>query len=227
MRRLPCRPLCRPLCRRPCRPLLQRLAARRPSRQSRLARAARQAGVALPVMLIMLTVMLISSIYLLKSSTSTTLTTANLAYDSALSKAADLGVHTAFAWLAAADKSTLVADQAASGYLATLNPLQTVNTPAFWNGSVTLLDTAGNQVEYVIHRMCTFTGLYNSTNPQNSCVLTSAKANVKSATPVGRSLSSDAPEYQDQPQLHYVVTTRIYGPRGGNVVNQSVVMMGP
>jgi hypothetical protein len=208
----------------PCRPLLPRLA---PRHLFRFARAARQAGVALPVMLIMLTVMLISSIYLLKSSTSTTLTTANLAYDSALSKAADLGVHTAFAWLAAADKSTLVVDQAAGGYLATLNPLQTVNTPAFWNGSVKLLDTAGNQVEYVIHRMCTFTGLYNSTNPQNSCVLTSAKANVKSATPVGRSLSSDAPEYQDQPQLHYVVTTRIYGPRGGNVVNQSVVMMGP
>ena len=62
----------------------------------RLPSARRQAGLALPIMLIMLAVMLVSSIYLLKASTSTTLTTANLAYDSALGKEADLGVHKAF-----------------------------------------------------------------------------------------------------------------------------------
>jgi uncharacterized protein YpmB len=49
-----------------------------------------QRGIALPIMLIMLAVMMVSSIYLLKSSTSTTLTTSNLAYEAALTKAADL-----------------------------------------------------------------------------------------------------------------------------------------
>jgi hypothetical protein len=52
-----------------------------------------QRGIALPIMLIMLAVMMVSSIYLLKSSTSSTLTTSNLAYEAALTKAADAGLH--------------------------------------------------------------------------------------------------------------------------------------
>ncbi len=192
------------------------------------AAAASEAGIAMPIMLIMLAVMLVSSIYLLRSSTSTTITTANLAYDSALSKAADLGIHTAFAWLSAVDKAQLNADVAGAGYVATLNPVHTVSTPAFWTGSVTIDDPAReNRIEYVIHRMCTFTGVYNSTVPPNSCTVTAAKAKVKAATMVGDSLSSDAPAYQGKPMLHYVITARIFGPRGGNVVNQAVVMMGP
>ncbi|AKU20690.1 hypothetical protein MJ904_22775 [Massilia sp. MB5] len=189
---------------------------------------AAQSGIAMPIMLIMLAVMLVSSIYLLRSSTSTTITTANLAYDSALSKSADLGIHTAFAWLSTVAKSQLNADVAASGYVSTLNPVHTVSTPAFWNGSVTIDDPAKeNRIEYVIHRMCTFAGAYNSTVPPNSCTVTAAKAKVKAATMVGDSLSSDAPAYQGKPELHYVITSRIFGPRGGNVVNQAVVMMGP
>lgn len=189
----------------------------------------RQAGVALPVMLVMLAVMLVGSIYLLKSSTSTTLTTSNLAYDSSLSKAADLGVHTAFAWLKALpSKSVLLNDVPAQGYVATLNGAWTVSSPQFWLGSRIVADTAGNQVEYVIHRMCDFPGLYNDVGPpQNRCMLSSAKSNVAAPTPVGASLASNAPSYQGQPQLHYVVTARIAGPRGGNVVTQGVVMMGP
>jgi hypothetical protein len=189
----------------------------------------RQAGIALPVMLIMLAVMMVSSIYLLKSSTSTTLTTANLAYDTALSKEADLGVHTAFAWLAGLPvKSVLNQDIPASGYVATLNPAWTVSSPGFWTGAVSLpANSSGSVVQYVIHRMCNFAGPYNGGVPVNSCMLSAAKKDVAAATPIGRSLASNAPVYQDQPQLHYVITARIFGPRGGNVVTQAVVMMGP
>lgn len=191
----------------------------------------RQRGVALPVILIMLTVMLVSSIYLLKSSTSTTLTTANLAYDSSLSKAADLGVHTAFAWLKGLpSKAVLTANVPAQGYVATLNSAWTVSSPEFWTGSVTIEDTATphNRIEYVIHRMCAFNGLYNDPGPPaNQCVLSAAKSSVAAPTAIGSSLSSNAPNYQGQPQLHYVVTARISGPRGGNVMTQAVVMMGP
>ncbi len=189
----------------------------------------RQAGIALPVMLIMLAVMLVSSIYLLKSSTSTTLTTSNLAYDTALSKEADLGVHTAFAWLSSIlNKSQLNADSMTNGYVATLDPTWTVSSPGFWNGSIKMApDNSGNVIEYVIHRMCDFAGPYNTTVPENHCMLSSAKQQVAAATQLGSSLASNAPVYQGQPQLHYVITARIFGPRGGNVVTQSVVMMGP
>ncbi|SFU63331.1 hypothetical protein [Pseudoduganella namucuonensis] len=187
----------------------------------------RQSGLALPVMLIMLTVMLISSVYLVKSTTSTTLTTSNLAYDSALSKAADLGLHTAFQYLSTTPRATLLQNDAANGYQATMNPTLSVNSTGFWTGAVTLTDPAGNRVQYVINRMCMFAGDYNSTNPVNRCTVTSSKARVGAATRLGDSLSSDRSEYNAIPELHYVVTSRIFGARGGNVVTQAVVMMGP
>lgn len=186
-----------------------------------------QAGVAMPVMLIILAVMMISSIYLLRSSTSTTLTTANLAYESALSKAADLGINTAYQWLSAVpNRNVLWNDSAADGYVATMavGANQGVSNAAFWNGSRFLVDTAGNRIEYVIHRLCAFSGPFTA---PNSCATTAAKQNVAAKTPIGSSLSTSSQVYQGSPQLHYVITARISGARGGNVMNQAVVMMGP
>ena len=184
-------------------------------------------GIALPVMLIMLTVMLVSSIYMLKSSTSTTMTTANLAYDAALSKSADAGLHAGFAYLrSVVNRSDLLVNQPAQGYVATLTPTWTVSTEAFWIGAVTLApNPAGDRVQYVIHRMCTFPGAYNSNN--NSCRTTSARPNSKAPQPYGTSLGLGGPKFLQQPQLHYVVTARINGARGGNVVTQAVVLKGP
>lgn len=196
-------------------------------RQPSLNRRRVQRGMALPIVLILLTVMLISSLYLVKSTTSTTMATANLAYDSAMSKAADLGLHTAFQYLSTVSKETLLDHDAANGYRATANPAITVNNSAYWEGAAHVTDTAGNRIEYIIHRMCMFTGDYNATAPANRCTLTSSKSKVGSASRLGESLSSDRAEYNAIPELHYVVTARIYGAKGGNVVTQAVVMMGP
>lgn len=189
-----------------------------------------QRGMAVPIMLIMLAVMLVSSIYLLRSSNSTTLSTANLAYESSLAKAADLGIMTGYQWLnAQADRTVLWNNVPAAGYVATANPApgRGPGDSAYWLGSVKMADTAGNQIEYVIHRLCTFAGPFDQAAPVNACALTSAKQSLEGKAGVGDSLSSDAPSYQGQPQLHYVITARINGARGGNVMNQAVVMMGP
>lgn len=186
-----------------------------------------QGGIALPVALIMLTVMMLSSIYLLRSTNSTTMTTTNLAYDSALAKAADLGLHRAFDFLSNAPKALLLADNPAAGYVATMAPSQGVNHAAYWTGSTTVNDSAGNRVEYVIHRMCMLAGAYNAVSPNNNCTLSAGKQQVSSPAGLGNSLASDRSEYAAIPELHYVVTARIYGARGGNVVTQAVVMMGP
>jgi hypothetical protein len=58
-------------------------------------------------------------------------------------------------------------------------------------------------------------------------MLTAAKQGVAAPVALGTTLAQDAPVYQGQPELHYVVTARIFGPRGGNVMTQAVVMMGP
>ena len=191
----------------------------------------RQQGVALPVMLIMMLVMLVTSIYLLRSSNSTTLAASNLAYDATLSRAVDLGLHTGFQWLretAIARRADLDADNTGKGYVASLN--NTALSPrdsAFWNGSVEFLDDDGNKIRYVIHRLCQSAGPFNRPSPKNLCVQTAANT-VKLGTTVaiGESLAADAPAYASSPQLHYVITARLDGARGGNVINQMVVLIG-
>lgn len=188
----------------------------------------RQAGVALPVMLIMLLIMMITGVYLLRSSNSTTLAASNLAYDATLSRAVDLGLHTGFQWLhdtAKADRAKLEADDDENGYNATLDTGLTPRNSAFWNGSVEIVDVDGNRIEYVIHRLCKEGGAFNTKT--NSCIQTAANT-VKLGTTVaiGESLASDAPSYASSPQLHYVITARLDGVRGGNVINQMVVLIG-
>lgn len=191
--------------------------------------SSREQGLALPVMLIILLVMMVGSVYLIRATNSTTLTTSNLAYDAALSRATDLGLHTGFQWLhdtAATNKAALNADDPDHGYVALLNPKQTPGSAGFWDGSRTISDPAtGNKIEYVVHRACYQSGLYD--DPNNKCVLTSANtATLGNTVALGSSLASDAPSYAGTPQVHYVVTARLHGPRGGNVVNQLVVLIG-
>lgn len=185
-----------------------------------------QAGVALPVMLIMLVVMMISGIYLLRSSTSTTMSTSNLAYESALSKAADRGINDAFIWLTSTkDRGSLAADIPARGYVASMavGPAQGVSNPAFWAGSAKLNDTAGNTIEYVIHRLCPQKG---PSGTSNKCATSAPLKDAKAPTRLGDSVIVPTARLRDGPSLHYVITARIFGARGGNVVNQAEVMMG-
>jgi hypothetical protein len=190
----------------------------------------RQRGIALPVMLLMLAVLLVSSTYLLKASLSSTLMSNNLAYDASLSRAADLGLLTGFQWLkdtAAANKGALDANDAENAYVANFNTAQTTASAGFWAGSVLIDDRAnsGFQVEYVIHRMCALAGTYD--RAANSCMQTAPNtAVVNNTVALGDSLASDSVSLAGAPQVHYIVTARIFGSRGGNVVNQAVVMIG-
>lgn len=191
-------------------------------------RSDKQQGLALPVMLIMLVFMLTSSIYLFKSSHSAALTTSNLAYDDAMSRAADLGVLSGFQWLsetAATNKAALTTDDPAQGYHATFDTTMSVSAPEFWAGSRTVPDAMGNRVEFVVHRLCSLPAPYDALG--NSCVQTAANtSNLGNTVAVGASLAADTPAYAGTPQLHYVITARIFGTRGGNVVNQTVVLIG-
>lgn len=192
----------------------------------------RQQGIALPVMLIILVVMLVSSIYLLKSSNSATMSASNMAYDAALSKAADLGLHTGFQYLqamAVANKKLLEADDLTKGYESTFNNAQPVSSTAFWTNSVKIKNPAAmngtatdDTVEYVIHRACQNPG----NAAANSCVLTNGNMLASAAgVPAGTSLNAGGAVFPNPPQVHYIITARIFGPRGGNVVNQMVVLV--
>jgi hypothetical protein len=187
-----------------------------------------QRGIALPVMLIMLLVLLVSSIYLLRSSNSTTLTAANLAYDAQLARAADYGLHTGFQWLsqtATANKALLDGHLSAQGYRATMNTRLSVRASEFWDGSREVDDGNGNKIRYVIHRMCSMLAPNNA--PGQACMRTTANtAELGNTVRIGDSLKTDSVLYNGVPQIHYVITARIDGPRGGNVITQMVVLIG-
>jgi hypothetical protein len=193
-----------------------------------LSRLARQQGVALPVMLIVLTIMLISGAYLLKASNSSTIMATNLAYQSTLSRANDLALMEGSEWLSSTwtgNRAALDVDNAGDGYVATLDTTQTVRSPGFWVGKKTITDSNGMSIEYVIHRLCSRALAYN--DPVNQCMQTTANVNALGTTvALGASLSSTAVQLAGNPQLHYIITARIYGPRGGNVISQLAVLMG-
>ena len=188
----------------------------------------KQAGIALPVTLVILLVMLVSSIYLLKSSNTTTLTASNLAYDSAQSHAVDYGLNEGYKWLAAnstsiAKRSLLYTNVASAGYVATYVPAQSVRTADFWSGA-TVVTVGGQRIQYVIHRMCVFERAYND---KNTCVQTSDNpfASGASLAP-GSSAIVNTPRFNGIPRIHYQITARMDGARGGNVVNQMMVLIG-
>lgn len=193
----------------------------------RTRRHGRTRGMALPVILIILAVMLLGSVYLLRSVHSTALTTGNLAYDTTLSREADLGLHTAFAWLsqtAQANKAALNQDDTGNGYVATWDAVSQPRDAAFWSGSRTIDGDDGTRIEYVIHRLCASQGAYSG---NNRCMQTAANtATAGTTVALGDSLASDSPAYASTPQLHYVITARITGGRGANVTNQMIVLIG-
>jgi Tfp pilus assembly protein PilX len=195
----------------------------------RIGYATAQFGVALPVMLIMLAVMLIGSLYLIRSSTSSTLAATNLAYDSSLSRAADGGLMKGFAWLqqqANSNKPFLNSDgDNTNGYNAHFDTSLKVGSNAFWNNqSTTYTDSNLNTITYTIYRMCFGPGI--PVEP-NHCMATAANTSTNNNTvAVGASLSVDSAQLNGSRQIHYIITAKITGPRGGNVVNQMVVMIG-
>jgi hypothetical protein len=188
----------------------------------------RQRGIALPVMLIMVLVMLVTSIYLLKSSNSTTLSASSLAYDATLSRAADYGLHKGFEWIdgvAKTNKDLLTTHQSGQAYRATMTPGLSTREDEFWGDSKKVTDSSGTEVEYVIHRLCKSEGTFDLKT--NACVQTAANtAGLGNAVAIGESIRTDGVVYAASPQLHYTITARIHGARGGTVVNQMVVLIG-
>jgi hypothetical protein len=184
-------------------------------------------GVALPVMLIVLAIMLVSGAYLLKSSNSNTLTTSNLAYQTTLSRANDLALMQGAEWLSdtwKTNKVLLDKNIEASGYVATHNFNDTVRSANFWAGKRTINDGKGNTIEYVIHRLCSAQASWS--DPANQCMTTTPNSTTAGTTlALGASMASGSAQYATNPQLHFIITARINGPRGGNVISQLAVLM--
>ena len=129
----------------------------------------RQRGVVLFISLIILVAMTLAGIAMFRQVGTGVIIAGNLAFRKNATSVADMGLEAARAWLVAQGSATLNTDQA-PGYFScamTVAPNPACAQASFdpvafnWSGSsvqVTGDDGTGNEVRYVIHRLCAAAG---------------------------------------------------------------------
>lgn len=184
---------------------------------------ARQRGAVLFIALIVLVAMSLAGIALIRGVDTANLIAGNLAFKQNATHGGDWGVEQARAWLQLQPAATLYADVPGRYSAAMQTGLDFTSTdpsaPDFdWDANAfdAGADPAGNQVRYVIHRMCELAGNPGSVN----CVRTSLGGTTGGtqggATYGGAALPSTS-------QIYYRITARVTGPR--NTVSYVQVML--
>lgn len=148
---------------------------------------ARQSGVVVVIALVVLIVMTLAGLSMVRSMDTSNLIAGNMAFRATSAQSADEGVETAIGWLESSKFSGFL-DQGSSlstvGYIASVgtgidsNPNMLTTTAAFWTqltaragvcnlpmigGACTgpAVDASGNQISYVIERLCATSGVIN------------------------------------------------------------------
>ncbi len=196
-----------------------------------------QRGVVLFIALIILVAMSLAGIALMRSVDTSNLIAGNLAFKQGATVAGDWGLEKARSWLAttaAADATLLNGNQPAgaggAGYWANWNGNGGAidymgNDPAVadlnWaNDAVSVgTDAAGNQVSYVIHRLCVATG--DPSSAPTGCVKSTLGGGNETSSKGG--VSYTGLTLTQSSSAYYRVTSRIIGPRNTITYVQAVM----
>jgi Tfp pilus assembly protein PilX len=182
--------------------------------------ALRARGYMMIIVLVALVAMTISGIALIRSMDTNQVVSGNMAFRNATLHSSDLSVAQAIAWIQAnAAGGVLNASAPANGYYAQ-EAEPDWSQQALWAtcGGCAGVDPAGNNISYVIHRMCTLQGSPN--NPGNFC-----SAVTSSMTGAGGSFSSDAVNFTGTATYFYRITVRSMGPRNTVTYSQAFVTL--
>ncbi|WP_374581956.1 hypothetical protein [Pseudoduganella sp.] len=198
-----------------------------------LSMAARPAqGVVLVVTLIVLVALTLASLALVRSVDTSAMIAGNLAFKQSAAISADGGVEAAIKWVRD-NNATLTDDNPSSGYYATrqdkldLTGGQSPDNPdddLDWgdDGQVSMLpkDSVGNQVSYVVHRMCNKPGKLdsNTCSTEESEVEGSsegARLQMENYKPGGWDIVANRGLYR--------ITVRVTGPRFNVAYAQTVI----
>jgi hypothetical protein len=191
------------------------------SRHAQAFRAA-QRGVILFIALIVLVAMSLTGIALIRSVDTNLLVAGNLAFRQGATVAGDWGVETARAYLKNAvvgSQSALDVDKPTDAYYATWQQNldlygSGVGALFDWSANSELVgtDSAGNEVRYVVHRMCGGPG--PSTSAAANCVRTSASGGSTTAEGSTKGTVTYGSAALPAPTaVYFRVTVRILGPR--------------
>lgn len=183
----------------------------------------RQRGAVLFIALIVLVAMSLAGVALIRSVDTANLIAGNLAFKQNATHGGDWGAEQARAWLQLQPAATLYNDVPGLYSAAMQTGVDFTGTdpsrPDFdWNASAfdAGFDPAGNQVRYVIHRMCELAGNPGSVN----CVRTSS-GGTSGGTQGGATYGGAA--LPSTSQIYYRITARVTGPR--NTVSYVQVMV--
>jgi type IV pilus assembly protein PilX len=188
-----------------------------------------QGGYMLLLVLVALVAMMVSGIALVRSIDTGQLVAGNLASRNATVHSGDLAVQQAVNWIQAnANNGVLFADAIASGYHAAEPATEPDwRSPTTWSQCTTTTgatpcsnanDGAGNQVSWVIHRMCSAAGAPGS--PNQFCASLNGTASSS-----GNSYSSDAVIFNGLPKNFYRITIQVTGPRNTTTLTQAFVTL--
>ncbi|NIO40777.1 MAG: hypothetical protein GTO41_11720 [Burkholderiales bacterium] len=130
---------------------MTRLATARPALNRVLRKT--QRGVVLFIALIVLVAMTLAGLAVMRSVDTNVLIAGNLAFRSAALSAADAGIESARDWLRAQTAAALDNDSL-PGYYANWQDAFNPATFNWGNGVVVGTDTNGNEIRYIVHRMC-------------------------------------------------------------------------
>lgn len=189
-----------------------------------------QDGIILIIALIMMVAMTLGGLALMRSVHTTTIIAGNLAFQQAATNSADRGIETAVTWLEttkAANSTALNSDILASGYTAskptTDDPSSNQDWTELWTsvwaprGVATVGDDgAGNNIQYVIQRMCNQTGASSTANCATSPIVVSS---------TGGSKGAGSPTISINAQVYYRITVRVTGPRNTTSFVQAIVAL--
>jgi Tfp pilus assembly protein PilX len=184
---------------------------------------ARQRGVVLFIALIVLVAMTLAGLAIVRSVDTGNQVSGNIAFRQAALASGDRGLDAAFTWLKNNITTGVLDNNSGSnGYFATVidPPISPQSgapdwtDPSVWGSAFVVgTDSNGNQVSYVIHRMCQSAGPFN-----NNC----AQA-AQSVGGAGNGMCVGCNQFNSLPVVYFRVTVRVDGPRSTFTILQSNV----
>ena len=182
-----------------------------------------QRGVVLFISLIVLVAMSLAGIALMRSVDSNVLVAGNLAFRQATTSSADWGIEAARAYLQGAlnaNTSALDNDNAAAAYYASwqsavdlYGATASTSDDFDWSSGSVLVgtDAAGNEVRYLVQRLCQGSG--SGTSAGANCVKTATAASSAAGGGTMAAVSYSAMALPPVQVIYYRATVRVLGPR--------------
>jgi type IV pilus assembly protein PilX len=177
-----------------------------------------QQGLVMLIALVMLVAMTMAGLTMIRGTGAGLGIAGNLAFKQTATSVADYGVENAIAWLTNPLRTSevLKTDDTAAGYYSAWGTDFSPLTYDWTNSKLlTADDGLGNEVRYVVHRLCETAGL-----APNAALQKCATVNTPCAS---CSKGGDASSLIDSVQPYYRITSRVKGPR--NTVSYIQVIM--